>query len=141
MAAETKVIYYVDGQETPYLVKVPVAADEVTLGDLKTVLKKYNYRYFFKADYAAIGVVKEEVTDDASRLPLYNNKVVCYLVELSPGSVVSSVAGHLPNSRSAGPHVTAASESSVGSDSMVSDLPQGLERGPGVGETRPPSFQ
>ncbi len=48
--AETKVIYHVDEEETPYLVKVPgVDPSDVTLGDLKQVLRRTNVKYFFKA--------------------------------------------------------------------------------------------
>uniref|UniRef100_A0A8K9XD02 DIX domain-containing protein n=1 Tax=Oncorhynchus mykiss TaxID=8022 RepID=A0A8K9XD02_ONCMY len=46
---ETKVIYHLDDQETPYLVKLAVPADRVTLADFKNVLKKPNYKFFFKS--------------------------------------------------------------------------------------------
>ena len=78
-------------------------------------------------------VVKEEITDDASPLPLFSGKVVCYL-ELSQGSVIGVAPGS-----SAG-ESTSTAGGSVASDSLGLP-PPGLERGPGVGETRPPSFQ
>ncbi len=49
MMDETKVIYHLDDQDTPYLVKLPIAADKVTLLDLKTALNRLNYKYYFKS--------------------------------------------------------------------------------------------
>ncbi|KAF0047099.1 hypothetical protein F2P81_000732 [Scophthalmus maximus] len=46
---ETKIIYHLDDQETPYLVKLSVPADKVTLADFKNVLKKPNHKFFFKS--------------------------------------------------------------------------------------------
>ncbi|RXM30838.1 Segment polarity protein dishevelled-like DVL-3, partial [Acipenser ruthenus] len=46
---ETKIIYHIDDQETPYLVKLPIPADRVTLADFKNVLNKPNYKFFFKS--------------------------------------------------------------------------------------------
>ena len=47
-----KVIYYLDDEATPYLVKVcPKEGDQgVTLGDLKAALNRPQYKYFFKAE-------------------------------------------------------------------------------------------
>lgn len=47
--AETKIIYHLDDQDTPYLVKLAISADRVTLQDLKNVLNRPNYKYFFKS--------------------------------------------------------------------------------------------
>lgn len=63
-SGETKVIYHIDEESTPYLVKIPVPASEVTLRDFKIVLNKQNnsnkkYIYFFKSMDADFGVVKE----------------------------------------------------------------------------------
>ena len=51
MADVTKVIYHVEDEETPYMVKIPRAPDVVTLGDLKGVLRRQlqHYKYFFKS--------------------------------------------------------------------------------------------
>ena len=46
---ETKVIYHLDDQDTPYLVKLPIATDKVTLLDLKNALSRFNYKYYFKS--------------------------------------------------------------------------------------------
>lgn len=49
MAEETKVIYHIDDEETPYLVKLNKAPDEVVLRDLKEALNRPNYKFFFKS--------------------------------------------------------------------------------------------
>lgn len=46
---ETKIIYHVDDEETPYLVKLPIAPDKVTLADFKNVFNRPNYKFFFKS--------------------------------------------------------------------------------------------
>ena len=46
---ETKIIYHIDDEDTPYLVKLPIPSDEVTLGDFKNVLNRPNYKFFFKS--------------------------------------------------------------------------------------------
>lgn len=48
-STETKIIYHLDDQDTPYLVKLPIAADRCTLLHLKNALAKPNYKYFFKS--------------------------------------------------------------------------------------------
>ena len=50
MAEETKVIYHIDDEDTPYLVKLPVGPDRVTLADFKNVLNRPNYKFFFKVN-------------------------------------------------------------------------------------------
>lgn len=47
--AETKIIYHIDEEETPYLVKIPIPSEEITLQDFKQVLNKPNYKFFFKS--------------------------------------------------------------------------------------------
>lgn len=46
---ETKIIYHIDDEDTPYLVKLPIPSDVVTLGDFKNVLNRPNYKFFFKS--------------------------------------------------------------------------------------------
>jgi len=48
---ETKIIYHIDDEDTPYLIKLPVAAERVTLGDFKNALpaNRPNYKFFFKS--------------------------------------------------------------------------------------------
>ncbi|XP_056600563.1 segment polarity protein dishevelled homolog DVL-3a [Triplophysa dalaica] len=114
---ETKVIYHLDDQETPYLVKLPIPAERVTLLDLKNALKKPNYKFFFKSMDDDFGVVKEEITDDNAKLPCYNGRVICWLV--------SSDGSH--------------SDGCSVAESQ-SEQPPLHERSQGIGDSRPPSF-
>uniref|UniRef100_A0A8C1TJP0 Dishevelled segment polarity protein 3b n=1 Tax=Cyprinus carpio TaxID=7962 RepID=A0A8C1TJP0_CYPCA len=118
--AETKIIYHLDEQETPYLIKLPIPAEDVTLADFKNVINKPNYKFFFKSMDDDFGVVKEEISDDNAKLPCFNGRVVSWLVSAdgSHGSDGGSVCA----------------------DSQA-DLPPPLERTGGIGDSRPPSFQ
>nr|AID23649.1 dishevelled-1 [Hofstenia miamia] len=86
---ETKVIYHIDEEDTPYLIKLPISSDAVVLNDLKTALGKPTYKYFFKSMDDDFGVVKEEIIDDSCKLPCFNGRVICWLVAAdgSHGSV------------------------------------------------------
>jgi segment polarity protein dishevelled len=84
---ETKIIYHLDDQDTPYLVKLPIAADKVTLLDLKNALNRQNYKYYFKSMDDDFGVVKEEILDDNACLPSFNGRVVTWLVSAEGSSV------------------------------------------------------
>uniref|UniRef100_A0A3P8ZL78 Dishevelled segment polarity protein 3b n=1 Tax=Esox lucius TaxID=8010 RepID=A0A3P8ZL78_ESOLU len=117
---ETKIIYHLDDQETPYLVKLPIAAEMVTLADFKNVLNKPNYKFFFKSMDDDFGVVKEEISDDNAKLPCFNGRVVSWLVS-ADGSLGGSDGG------------------SVCADSQA-ELTPPLERTGGIGDSRPPSF-
>ncbi|KAF3820434.1 hypothetical protein GH733_015943 [Mirounga leonina] len=120
--AETKIIYHMDEEETPYLVKLPVAPERVTLADFKNVLSNrpvHAYKFFFKSMDQDFGVVKEEISDDNAKLPCFNGRVVSWLV-LAEGA-----------------HSDAGSQSTDGH----TDLPPPLERTGGIGDSRPPSFQ
>ncbi|CAH1960943.1 unnamed protein product [Acanthoscelides obtectus] len=77
---ETKVIYHIDDEETPYLVKIPISPDRVTLADFKNVLNRPNYKFFFKSMDDDFGVVKEEIVEDGAHLPCFNGRVVSWLV-------------------------------------------------------------
>lgn len=46
---ETKVIYHLDEEETPYLVKIPVPAERLTLAHVKAALARPGAKYFFKS--------------------------------------------------------------------------------------------
>uniref|UniRef100_A0A8C6Z2A0 Dishevelled segment polarity protein 1 n=1 Tax=Nothoprocta perdicaria TaxID=30464 RepID=A0A8C6Z2A0_NOTPE len=119
--AETKIIYHIDEEETPYLVKLPVPPEKVTLADFKNVLSNrpvHSYKFFFKSMDQDFGVVKEEISDDNAKLPCFNGRVVSWLV-LAEGS-----------------------HSDTGSQCTEShtDLPPPIERTGGIGDSRPPSF-
>uniref|UniRef100_A0AAQ5YDB2 Dishevelled segment polarity protein 3a n=1 Tax=Amphiprion ocellaris TaxID=80972 RepID=A0AAQ5YDB2_AMPOC len=114
---ETKIIYHLDDQETPYLVKLSVPADKVTLADFKNVLKKPNYKFFFKSMDDDFGVVKEEISDDNAKLPCFNGRVVSWLVS---GDGAHTDTGSVADSLEPAPP---------------------LERTGGIGDSRPPSYQ
>ncbi|XP_075045904.1 segment polarity protein dishevelled homolog DVL-1 isoform X2 [Mixophyes fleayi] len=119
--AETKIIYHIDEEETPYLVKLPVSPEKVTLADFKNVLSNrpvHHYKFFFKSMDQDFGVVKEEISDDNAKLPCFNGRVVSWLV------------------------LAESSHSDGGSQSTESrtELPPPIERTGGIGDSRPPSF-
>ncbi|XP_036600889.1 segment polarity protein dishevelled homolog DVL-1 isoform X1 [Trichosurus vulpecula] len=119
--AETKIIYHMDEEETPYLVKLPVPPERVTLADFKSVLSNrpaHCYKFFFKSMDQDFGVVKEEISDDNAKLPCFNGRVVSWLV------------------------LAENSHSDAGSQCTEShtDLPPPIERTGGIGDSRPPSF-
>ena len=109
--AETEVTYYIDEEEAPYRTKIQKHPSEVVLADFKAILpaRLHQFKYFFKNKDEEFGIVKQEILDESSNLPLFNGQIVSWLV-VTEGSMVSE--GGL----------------------------SGLERGPGVGQTRPPSF-
>ncbi|XP_056622762.1 segment polarity protein dishevelled homolog DVL-3 [Triplophysa dalaica] len=117
--AETKIIYHLDEQETPYLIKLAIPAENVTLADFKNVLNKPNYKFFFKSMDDDFGVVKEEISDENAKLPCFNGRVVSWLVSAdgSHGSDCGSVCAD-----------------------AQAELPPPLERTGGIGDSRPPSF-
>lgn len=49
MSEETRVIYHLEDQETPYLIRIGVPPQRVTLADFKLVINKPNFRFFFKS--------------------------------------------------------------------------------------------
>ncbi|KAK3730114.1 hypothetical protein QZH41_013739 [Actinostola sp. cb2023] len=125
---ETKVIYHIDDEDTPYLVKLGKHPDVVTLGDFKNVLNRPSYKFFFKSMDDDFGVVKEEISDDEMRLPCFNGRVVAWLVT----SDTSSVSG------SGGAGDLAADQHSI--ISSPSDMHLPVQRTVGIGDSRPPSF-
>lgn len=87
---ETKIFYYIDEEDTPYLIKLPgVRKDQVTLSAFKLALQLHNrpnsYKFFFKSLDTDMGVVKEEIHDDKARLPLCENGRIVSWVGLFDG--------------------------------------------------------
>lgn len=107
----TIVTYYIDDEEAPFQGKISKSSCDVTLADFKKIIspKYHRHKFFFKNKDEEFGIVKQEITDDATPLPLFDGRIVSWLV---------------------------ATEGSMISEGGLS----GLERGPGVGQTRPPSF-
>ena len=168
--AEVAVFYHMDDERTPYKVMVTPGSGQgsrVTLGDLKKVVNRPNYKYFFQSKDPEFGPVKEELVTDSSPLPMSNGRVVCWL-ELSQGSVIEAHSEDSEDSDEVdqeqvggrrdlesadhrrqvggsgrhhhrGRHFPRGDETATNSDGISLPPPTG-ERGAGVGETRPPSF-
>ncbi|KAI3376393.1 hypothetical protein L3Q82_016872 [Scortum barcoo] len=127
--AETKIIYHIDEEETPYLVKIPIAAENITLLDFKQVLNKPNYKFFFKSMDQDFGVVKEEISDDSAKLPCFNGRVVSWLVSSDTPAAEPPVA--------VVPPVETPTQPSPPPPPLP---PPPAERTGGIGDSRPPSF-
>ena len=89
---ETRVIYHIDDEETPYLVKLNVPPSKVTLGDFKNVLNlpRNGYKFFFKSMDDDFGVVKEEIVDEGIKLPIFKGRVVSWLVSADESNLSST---------------------------------------------------
>uniref|UniRef100_A0A3P8PBJ2 Dishevelled segment polarity protein 3b n=1 Tax=Astatotilapia calliptera TaxID=8154 RepID=A0A3P8PBJ2_ASTCA len=118
MAEETRVIYHLEDQDTPYLVRINAPAERVTLADFKHVLNKPNVKFFFKSVDDDFGVVKEEISDDDARLPCVNGRVVCWVSNTRTCGGKQAQLAHKHTHRS----------------------PPPIERTGGIGDSRPPSF-
>ncbi|KAG5261004.1 hypothetical protein AALO_G00298920 [Alosa alosa] len=129
--AETKIIYHIDEEETPYLVKIPIPAEKITLLDFKQVLNKPNYKFFFKSMDQDFGVVKEEISDENAKLPCFNGRVVSWLVS-SDGAVAPLPAE--------APVPVPPVEVRAPSPPPPPLPPPPAERTGGIGDSRPPSF-
>uniref|UniRef100_A0A8C5FN68 Dishevelled segment polarity protein 2 n=1 Tax=Gadus morhua TaxID=8049 RepID=A0A8C5FN68_GADMO len=127
--AETKIIYHIDEEETPYLVKIPIPAENITLLDFKQVLNKPNYKFFFKSMDQDFGVVKEEISDESAKLPCFNGRVVSWLVSSDTPAAEPPVAVAPPAETPAQP-----------SPPPPPLPPPPAERTGGIGDSRPPSF-
>jgi hypothetical protein len=90
---ETKVIYYIDDEDTPYMMKIMEGPSKVTLKDFKAQLNRPYKKFYFRSTDDDIGVVKEEITDDDMSLPNANGRVVCWVVTGEQGSQSGSDTG------------------------------------------------
>ncbi|KAI4894964.1 hypothetical protein NFI96_028720 [Prochilodus magdalenae] len=151
--AETKIIYHIDEEETPYLVKLSVAPDKVTLADFKNVLNNRpvnSYKFFFKSmdqDFGALYNTKkyyEWTHRGAEKITI----IIHLLSDQSKQVVKEEISddnAKLPcfNGRVVSWLVLAESSHtdgmSVCTDSHP-ELPPPLERTGGIGDSRPPSF-
>lgn len=89
---ETKILYHLDDEDTPYLIKLPISPDVITLRDFKQhiFLPKSSYKFFFKSTDEDMEIVKEEITDDDARLPMFKGRVVSYIVSADGSNVSDS---------------------------------------------------
>ncbi|KAF3837085.1 hypothetical protein F7725_004549 [Dissostichus mawsoni] len=111
------------------MVKIPIAAENITLLDFKQVLNKPNYKFFFKSMDQDFGVVKEEISDDSAKLPCFNGRVVSWLVSSDSPTAELPVA--------VVPPVETTTQPSPPPPPLP---PPPVERTGGIGDSRPPSF-
>ena len=88
----TRIVYFLNDQDTPYLTKLNIPSSEVTLADFKNNLEinaKCGFKFFFKSFDDEVGIVKEEIIEDNAKLPLFKGRVVAWLVPSSDGTNLS----------------------------------------------------
>lgn len=86
----TTVTYYIDDEEAPFQGKISKNSQNVTLADFKKIIsqKYHRHKFFFKNKDEEFGIVKQEITDDDSFLPLFEGRIVSWLVA-TEGSMIS----------------------------------------------------
>ncbi|KAK6011097.1 DIX domain protein, partial [Ostertagia ostertagi] len=96
-ATSTKVYYHIDDEPTPYLTEVHVPPDLITLGDVKRVLMRSNFKYYCKALDQDTGCeVKAEIRDDMERLHRSSNGRFELFLLTTEGSTHSDGSSGLP---------------------------------------------
>uniref|UniRef100_A0A6G1S9N6 Segment polarity protein dishevelled DVL-2 n=1 Tax=Aceria tosichella TaxID=561515 RepID=A0A6G1S9N6_9ACAR len=78
---ETKLCIIIDSKE-PLLMKVPVEPGRLTLEQFKNFvgLNDSHYKFYFKSHDSEFGMVKEELVDDDSILPVEDGKIVVWVI-------------------------------------------------------------
>ena len=99
---ETKIIYYMDDDKMPYLIKLNMAPDKACLRDFKQALNANAklFKFFFQTIVDDFGVVKEEIMDDTVKLPCVNGRVVSWLIPCPDGSGEANAETALVNQKS-----------------------------------------
>ncbi|PIO73443.1 DIX domain protein [Teladorsagia circumcincta] len=96
-ATSTKVYYHIDDEPTPYLTEVHVPPDLITLGDVKRVLMRSNFKYYCKALDQDTGCeVKAEIRDDMEWLHRSSNGRFELFLLTTEGSTHSDGSSGLP---------------------------------------------
>uniref|UniRef100_A0A8R1DH57 DIX domain-containing protein n=1 Tax=Caenorhabditis japonica TaxID=281687 RepID=A0A8R1DH57_CAEJA len=93
----TKVYCHIDDETDPYMLEVHVPPDMITLGDLKRVLMRTNFKYYRKALDPDSGYeVKAEIRDDSQRLaPSPNNLFELFLLTIEGSTHSDGSSGKL----------------------------------------------
>ena len=78
----TTVTYHIDDEDIPCQGKISKTPSEITLGDFKKIIpqKYHKHKFFFKNKDDEFGIVKQEITDDNANLPLFDGRIVSWLV-------------------------------------------------------------
>ena len=49
MSVETKILYYIGDEQTPYVSKINIPPEVITLSDFKAAVNKPNHKFFFRS--------------------------------------------------------------------------------------------
>ncbi|KAL5271240.1 hypothetical protein ACHWQZ_G001767 [Mnemiopsis leidyi] len=119
---ETKIVYHVGAEDTPYLVCIPIPPEEITLGDFtKEINKGTGYRYYFKTLLEDI-IVKQELKDPEAILPCYHNRVVAWITPDVTTNGKGSGAGGLVNGSPSSDQAARSNQSNYNDDSDASSI-------------------
>ncbi|XP_065225331.1 uncharacterized protein LOC135849083 [Planococcus citri] len=88
--ATTTVIYYIDDEETPYSIEVPISPRNMTLAHFKKLFHCSNYKFFSESAHVRLGPVKKEIIEDNVNLPSVNGEVVLWAKKLKHLETTSS---------------------------------------------------
>ncbi|VDM65527.1 unnamed protein product [Strongylus vulgaris] len=95
--AETKVYYYLDDDNTPFVSILPVPPDSATLRDFKKVFTRKGFKYFCKGLDADIKrEVKIELCDDSAALKKSTNGLIELFLHSCSGPGILPRSGTLP---------------------------------------------
>ena len=88
----TTVTYHIDDEDIPCQGKISKTPSEITLGDFKKIIpqKYHKHKFFFKNKDDEFGIVKQEITDDNANLPLFDGRIVSWLVA-TEGNIICLV--------------------------------------------------
>ncbi|CAI4223095.1 unnamed protein product [Auanema sp. JU1783] len=93
----TKVYYHIDDETTPYMTEVHLSPDLITLGDVKRVLMRSNFKYYSKTIDPDSGYeVKAEIRDDMQPLQRSANGRFELFLLTTEGSTTSDGSSGLP---------------------------------------------
>jgi len=126
MDNQTKAIYFLDGEDTPFMFNISKSSNDLTLSDFKQSLNlpqsPDRYKYVFKVEEPGIGPVKMEVTDDNDKVPLFDNKLIVWLStqNIHKAHNKQSSTNTLPNK--ALPTITSSTPNQSTSDGIGKDL-------------------
>jgi segment polarity protein dishevelled len=87
---ETKVIYHIDDEETPYLVKIPISPEKVTLADFKNVLNRPQLQVLFQVYGRRFRVISNSLTAEMSPFCRFS-RCRCGLLTVSEGPLAHTV--------------------------------------------------
>lgn len=78
---ETKLCIIVDSK-TPIIMKVPLAPENITLKQFKSIasLQDQSYKFYFRSKDDEFGIVKEELTEDDAVLPVEGDRIVAWII-------------------------------------------------------------